>query len=186
MITRKAFNARLSRTLEDVLADVEADRGRIFTSQAHKGHLKSGGTIKLLCGAAGERLDAAATKLLHDLEQPMSKKDREAAWQAVEAGLIQVSLGVEPRLRLDLISDRPSVLSAARNLLSEHRKKLRGRLADHRAGFDTGIARDPHRNAMLGRLERFAEANKALVAILAYLAGIISTLLVQAVERLAG
>jgi len=186
VITRKAFNERLSRTLEEALADIDADRGRIFTSQAHKGNLKSGATIKLLCAAVGERLDTAATKLLGDLEQPMRKRDRQAAWEAVENGLLQISLGAEPKLRLDLISDQPSALTAARKILWEQRKKLSARLSDHKAGFDIGISRDPHGSSMLAGLERFAETNKALIALTAYFAGILTTLAVQAIERTFG
>lgn len=186
MITRKAFSERLSRTLEEVLANIDADRGRIFTSQAHKGHLKSGMTIKLLCAAVEDRLDPAATRILADLEQPMRRKDREAGWDAAKTGLLQISLGAESLLRLELISDQPSALTAARKILSDQRDKLSARLSDHKAGFDVGIARDPHANALLGGLERFAEANKALVAGVAFIAGMVSTLLVQTIERIFG
>ena len=174
-VTRKAFNARLDRLRAEAETAIEGHRRRILAEQAFKQSIKSGNTIRLLAASVGEELDHLAELLLADLERPMTRKDRAAAWTASITAIKQLGLGASTAIRFDLVSDQPSVIAAGRSLISEAQDKAVAKMTDHRAGYDVStVKRDTHSGAWFAGLERWAEKNKALVALFYYVAGVAS------------
>jgi len=136
----------------------------------------------------GGELDRLAGLLLADLEKPMTRKDRTAAWTASITAIKQLGLGASTAIRFDLVSDQPSVIAAGRALIAEAQDKAVAKMTDHRAGFDVStVKRDTHSGAWFAGFERWADKNKALVAGLYYLAGVASgvglILIQQAFEK---
>jgi len=126
--------------------------------------------------------------LLADLEKPMTRRDERAAWDRSITAIKQLGLGASTALRFDLVSDQPSVIAAGRSLVADAQDKAVAKMADHRAGFDvSNVKRDGHAGAWFAGLERWAEQNKALVAALYYIAGVVSgvglILVGQALEK---
>lgn len=187
-VTLKAFNARLDRLKEEAETAIEGHRRRILAEQAFKQSLKSGHTIKLLAASVGDELDGLAELLLADLEKPMTRKDRAAAWTASITAIKQLGLGASTAIRFDLVSDQPSAIAAGQSRIAKAQNKAVAKMTDHRAGFDVStVKRDTHSGAWFAGLERWAEKNKALVAMFYYLAGVASgvglILVRQALEK---
>lgn len=164
--------------------EIERERARVFTQSAHVGSLKSGRTIKLAVSAAAAVIDRFADQMIADIENPMTKKDRALAWDDALTSVVQLYLQIPTLMKLELVSDQPSVARAARDLIRKAENVTVGRMRDHQAGFVApGIQRDPHGRAAFAWLERLSENNKALIGITSYVAGFASALALVFIQK---
>lgn len=132
--TIEDFRARLARQIKNAELNVATARSRIWTAQAHKGMLKSGGTLRLCATAIIDEADVLARAAIADIDVVHSA-DQSAAWEDLAVGTIQFGLRAPELCQLEKLDSGPAADRAFRELVKEGLDRITNMIRDAERGF---------------------------------------------------